>query len=156
MKARVVVLGLIACLFVAIATLAADNFSGTWKLNEAKSKLGSGLAKNSTVTYSMEGDNVKVSIDGTGTDGKPIHNEWVGKFDGKDYPVTGSATESSRALKQINDRTLEGTTKQVDKVSNHVKIVVAADGKTRTVTVDGTDAQGKKVHSVAVYDKQQN
>ena len=32
--------------------------------------------------------------------------------------------------------------------------VVAADGKSRTVTTDGTNAQGQKVHHVAVYDKQ--
>jgi hypothetical protein len=33
-------------------------------------------------------------------------------------------------------------------------VVVAPDGKTRTVTVTGTDAKGKKYKSVAVYDKQ--
>jgi hypothetical protein len=153
MKAKSI-LALAVCLAAAYFCLAADAFTGVWKLNEAKSKLSSGLAKNSTVTYSTEGDSIKVVIDGTGADGKPIHNEWVGKFDGKDYPVTGTATESARALKQVNERTLEGTTKQGDKVMAHVKIVVSADGKTRTVTVDGTDAEGKKVKSVAVYDKQ--
>jgi hypothetical protein len=33
-------------------------------------------------------------------------------------------------------------------------VVVAADGKTRTVTTTGTDGKGKKYRSVAVYDKQ--
>jgi hypothetical protein len=33
-------------------------------------------------------------------------------------------------------------------------VVVSADGKSRTVTVTSTDAQGKKAKSVAVYDKQ--
>jgi hypothetical protein len=32
--------------------------------------------------------------------------------------------------------------------------VVAADGKSRTVTANGTDAQGKKYKNTAVYDKQ--
>ena len=34
------------------------------------------------------------------------------------------------------------------------RIVVSNDGKTRTVTTTATDAQGKKVTNVAVYDKQ--
>lgn len=154
MKAKLLLLALVVCFAGASLTLAADHFIGTWKLNEAKSKLDPSLAKNSTATYSMEGDNVKVVVDGTGPDGKPIHNEWVGKFDGKDYPVTGTAAESSRAVKQINDHTLEGTTKQGDKVLAHIRIVVSADGKSRTVTVDGTDDSGKKTHSVAAYDKE--
>jgi hypothetical protein len=34
------------------------------------------------------------------------------------------------------------------------RIVVSADGKSRTVTTSTTDASGKKVNSSAVYDKQ--
>jgi hypothetical protein len=34
------------------------------------------------------------------------------------------------------------------------RIVVSADGKTRTVTVTGTDASGAKITSTQVYDKQ--
>lgn len=28
---------------------------------------------------------MKITIDGIGSDGKPTHNEWTGKYDGKDY-----------------------------------------------------------------------
>jgi hypothetical protein len=34
------------------------------------------------------------------------------------------------------------------------RVEVSADGKTRTVTTTGTDAQGNKGSSTAVYDKQ--
>ena len=34
---------------------------------------------------------------------------------------------------------------------NH--IVVAADGKTRTSTTTGTNAEGKKINNVMVYDR---
>jgi hypothetical protein len=44
--------------------------------------------------------------------------------------------------------------KKGGKVTTTGNIIVAADGKTRTLTVSGTDAAGKKVTSVAVYDKQ--
>jgi hypothetical protein len=33
------------------------------------------------------------------------------------------------------------------------RIAVAADGKSRTVTISGTDANGKKFSGKAVYDK---
>ena len=80
MKARAIVLTLVLC-FVGVAVcLADDAFTGTWKLNEAKSKLAPGAPKNSTVVYEAAGDSVKVTIDGTDKDGKPTHNDWTGKI----------------------------------------------------------------------------
>jgi hypothetical protein len=34
------------------------------------------------------------------------------------------------------------------------QIVISADGKSRTLTMSGTDAAGKKVKSTSVYEKQ--
>src|ERR1019366_6012111 len=107
MKAKTIILTLALC-FVAVAVgFASDVNMGTWKLNEAKSKFAPGAAKNSTVVYVAVGDNVKATVDGTDGNGKPTHNEWTGKFDGKDYPVTGDANSDTRSLKKIDDRTLE-------------------------------------------------
>ena len=65
MKARATVLTLALC-FVGVAVcFAADAFLGTWKLNEAKSKIGAGSPKNVTVVYAAAGDSVKVTVDGT-------------------------------------------------------------------------------------------
>jgi hypothetical protein len=154
MKARKFALTL-ATLFVGLTICAAQNPNlGTWKLNEGKSKLSPGLPKNLTVTYEAAGDNVKVTIDGVDGQGNPTHNEWTGKFDGKDYPVTGDPTADTRSLKKINDRTTELTVKKDGKATITGRMVVAADGKSRTVTVSGADSSGKKVHSTAVYDKQ--
>jgi len=133
---------------------AADAFIGTWKLNEVKSKFSPGAPKNATVVYEAVGDNVKVTIDGIDGDGKPTHNEWTGKFDGKDYPVTGDPNSDTRSLKKINDHTLTFAVKKGDKVTTTGRIVLSADGKTRTVTTSGTDAKGNKVSGSAVYDKQ--
>jgi len=106
MKARTILLSLALC-FVSVAVcFAQDAFMGTWKLNEAKSKLSSGAPKNSTVVYEAASENVKVTIDGTDRDGKPTHNQWTGKFDGKDYPVTGDPNEDMRSYTKIDDHTL--------------------------------------------------
>ncbi len=154
MKARRILLSLVFCSVGAALCFAADGFMGTWKLNEAKSKLTPGIPKNTTVVYEAAGDSVKVIIDGTDADGKPTHNEWTGKFDGKDYPVTGDPTSDARALKKVDDRTLTFTVTKGGKATTTGRIALSADGKTRTVTVSGTDAKGNKVSGTAVYDKQ--
>jgi hypothetical protein len=154
MKARTILLTLILCLFAGAVCFASDIQMGTWKLNEAQSKIAAGTPKNSTVVYEAAGDNVKVTIDGNATDGTATHSEWTGKFDGKDYPSTGNPNEDMRSVKQIDDHTLHVTSKKGGKVVLTAHVVVSADGKTRTVTTTGTDAQGKKYKSTAVYDKQ--
>jgi hypothetical protein len=154
MKARAIVLTLALGFAGVAASYAADAFMGTWKLNEAKSTIGTGAPKNTTVTYEAVGDNIKVTIDGTDTNGKPTHNEWTGKFDGEDYPVTGDPNSDTRSLKKINDHTLMFTVKKGGKVTTTGRVVLSPDGKSRTVTVSGTDSKGNKVSSTTVYDKQ--
>jgi len=154
MKGRVILLAL-AVLFVGVTVCLADNpHMGTWKLNEAKSKFSPGAAKNTTVVYEAAGDSVKVTVDGVDGDGNPSHNEWTGKFDGKFYPVTGDPTSDMRSYRKINNRTMALTGKKGGKVTLTGRIVVSANGKTRTVTTTGTDAKGKRFSNRAVYDKQ--
>lgn len=145
----------LALYFAAAAVcLAAPNpMMGKWKLNESKSKLSANGPKNHTVVYSPAGDSVKVTVDGTDKAGKATHNEWTGKFDGKDYPVTGDAMSDARSYKMVNANTLDITTKKGKKVTGTGRIVASPDGKTRTVTLNGTNADGKKFSSTAVYDK---
>jgi len=154
MNRRKSVLTLVAVLFAATISFAQNPHLGTWKLNEAKSKSAPGMQKNLTVTYEVVGDNIKATLDGVDGQGKPTHSEWTGKFDGKDYPVTGDATSDMRSYKKIDDRTIEATGKKDGKVVLTAHIAISADGKTRNLTVHSTDAAGKKVTSSAVYDKQ--
>jgi len=87
-------------------------------------------------------------------DGKPSHGVWTGKFDGKDYPVTGDPSTDTRSYKKVDDHTLTFINKKGDKVTISGRGVVSADGKTRTVTITGTDSKGTKFTTTAVYDKQ--
>ena len=150
MKARTVLLTLVVCFLAGAVCFASDTQLGTWKLNEAKSKIAAGTPKNSTVVYESAGDSIKATIDGTAADGTATHSEWTGKFDSKDYPSTGNPNEDTRSIKQIDDHTLHVVSKKGGKVVLTAHVVVAADGKSRTVTTDGTDAQGKKYKSTAV------
>ena len=153
MKTKLLGLTLALSLLAAGACFANPNM-GTWKLNEAKSKLDPAQGKNMTVTYEPAGDSIKVTVIGVDKDGKPTINEWTGKFDGKDYKVTGDEMLDSRAYTQVDDHTLDMTIKSHGKVVMTGKIVVSKDGRSRVVTTDGTNAAGKKVHVKGVYDKE--
>jgi hypothetical protein len=154
MKTKTIGFALVVSLAIAAVGFAADDpMMGTWKLNETKSKLAPGTPKNTTVTYEMAGDQIKVTVHGTDADGKSSHTSWTGKLDGKDYAVTGDPTTDMRSYKKEGKDTLQMTNTKAGKVTVTGTVIVAADGKTRTVTTTWTDAKGAKVTSTAVYDK---
>src|SRR5256885_9541656 len=142
-KTRIAVLAAALSFAAATACFAANPHMGTWKLNEAKSKLVPGMGKNTTVTYAEQKDKIKITVDGVDKDGKPTHSVWVGKFDGKAYPLKGNLAYNSVAYKVVNDRTNDITTLKDGKAMWSGRIAVAADGKSRTVTISGTEANGK-------------
>ena len=153
-KTRIAVMALALSFMTAGACFAANPHMGTWKLNEAKSKITPGTLKNTHVVYSSMLGQMKVKSDGIGADGKPVHIEWSGKFDGKDYSVSGDPNSDTRSYTKVNDRTLTTTAKKNGKVTVTGQIVLSADGKSRTVTLTGTTSKGKKFKNVAVYDKE--
>ena len=152
-KTRIAVVTVALSFAAAAGCFAASPQMGTWKLNEAKSKLEPGMGKNTSVVYAEQKDNIKITVEGVDKDGKPRHGVWVGKFDGKAYKSKGNLAWDSAAYKMVNDRTNEITTMKDGKVMWTGTIEVSADGKTRTVTVHGTNENGKKFSSKVVYDK---
>ena len=154
MNARSFVLSLATCFVVLTFGIAQDTMMGTWKLNEAKSKIGAGSPKNNTVVIEAAGEDVKVTMEGVDATGKSTRSEWTGKFDGKDYPVSGDTGSDTRAYKKVDDHTVEVTVKKAGRVTISGRVVVSPDGKTRTAHVSGTSPSGSKFQSTAVYDKQ--
>ena len=154
MNIKRMLLTLAVCMFAATVCHAQDVQMGTWKLNESKSKIAPGGAKNNTVVYEPAGEMIKITVDGTNADGSSAHNEWTGKFDNKDYPVTGDSTSDARSYRRQGARTLLFNIKKDGKVTVTGRVVVSANGKMRTVTTTGTDSTGKKFKTIAVYDKQ--
>jgi hypothetical protein len=153
-KVRMIAVCLVLCFAGAVFCLAQDAALGSWKLDEAKSKFSPGAPKSTMVTYEGAGDSIKVTIEGTSFDGKPTHTEWTGKFDGKDYPVTGDPNQTARSYTKVNAHTMKFKVMSGDKVALSGTIAIAADGKSRTVTASGMSASGKKLSYTAVYDKQ--
>jgi hypothetical protein len=153
MNAKTLRLVLTVSFLASAACFAANPQMGTWKLDEAKSKLEPGMGKSTTVIYTQKGDKIQVTVDGLDKDGKPTHGVWVGKWDGKSYQATGNLAWDSAAYRVVNDYSNNITTMKNGKVAWTGTIMVSKDGKSRTVTIHGTDAKGKKFMSKAVYYK---
>src|SRR5712691_9370034 len=108
---------LLVALAVNVAVAADDQHSGTWKMNPAKSKYSPGpAAKSNTVKIDSDADNIKLSSDGIDAAGNPTHVEYTAKYDGKDYPITGSPNAETIALERPDASTIRSTLKKGDQV----------------------------------------
>jgi hypothetical protein len=152
---RTKTIGLALALSIAAAAIcfASNPTLGTWKLNESKSTFGDGAGKTTLVVWEKVGKQQKCTVDGTDADGKKTHTVWTGKLDGKDYPVTGDAEADTRSFKLNGEHKIDMVSKKNGKTVGDGTIVVAEDGKTRTVTSTMTNAKGEKVTSTLAYDK---
>jgi hypothetical protein len=154
-----VVLALLAG-FVAIAVgsgvkaQAPKGLEGTWTLNIAKSKFNPGPPpKSMKVVYAPAGESIKITVDVAWGAGESQRWEMAGKYDGKDYPITGNPAADTASFKRVDDHTGESTFKKDGKVVATNTRVLSKDGKTLTITSKGTTADGKPRHDVQVFEK---
>src|SRR6476620_7382759 len=142
---------------------AADMRAGTWTLNIAQSKFSPGPAPKGPNTQKIETveNGSKLVADGVNAQGQKTHNEYMVKFDGKDYPMHATVdgkpnpdAADTVTAKKIDDHTYEFTNKRNGTVLTTIKEVISTDGKTRTATITGTNAQGQAVNTTVVYEKQ--
>jgi len=146
---------LLVALALAVTAAAADQHSGTWKMNPAKSKYSPGPApKSSTIKVEADEKGVKIDAEIVNADGSPSHVQYDAKFDGKDYQVTGLPNADTVSVKRIDANTIESTMKKGGQVVMTVTSQVSNYGKTRTSTFKGKDAEGHDVLNVVVSDKQ--
>jgi hypothetical protein len=136
--------------------------TGTWKLNAVKSTFTPAdlAAAHLLVTYEVHGDRVTASLDGIDSRHRAVHSEYTATFDGKAHPIRGTVdgrpapNQDAIAWTKIDDRTYEAVTTTNGRVISRRRIVVAADGRSRTTEVTGRDARGRAVHHLMVFDRQ--
>ena len=157
---RVYLFGLIAIGLMGLPNVALTQGTnpqvGTWKVNLAKSTYSPGPApKSGTTKIVAAGQGVTLTVDAVDADGTVRHYTYTANYDGKDAQITGNnANGDTVALTRVNPTTVQAITKKAGKITVTQTSVVSADGKTRTVTTTGTDAQGRKVNNVSLYEKQ--
>lgn len=110
----------VTCTRVGKAPAGANGTSGSWRVNKVQES-DNGL----TTTYRGSADGLTMS--------EPTGESYTAQLDGKDYPVKGSYTYNSVALRRISANTIEETHKRDGKVISISKMTVAPDGKKMTV-----------------------
>jgi hypothetical protein len=123
-------------------------FTGTWKLNVAKSKFSPGPApKNETVTIAPD---KKVSVETVGADDKSVNWSYT-PAEGMAAPIEGM--ENSTVMEKIAGNKVDHTWKMGNGTETGHG-VVSKDGKTMKYKLTGTNAQGQKVRNALVFEKQ--
>ena len=151
MNAKGLLVAVAVCFAADSACLAANANMGRWELESRKAQIKQGMAKSMTVTYAPSFPfRVKVTIEGVDAKGAPFHNKWVGRFDGRDYPVSGDPNSDMRSYTKVDDHTLTFLMKKAGRVVATGKIVVAPDGSMRTANAMAVNSKGKMVKSAAV------
>ena len=140
---------------VASAADAADPVVGTWKLNLTKSTFSPGPAPKSQMrAYVATADGIDMMYTGVAADGSAVNGKSTFKYDGKDYPITGSPDFDVLSLKRIDATTIESTQKKAGKPTGTTVRTVSGDGKVMTLKSKGTTAKGQAYDNVMVFDKQ--
>jgi len=131
-----------------------EAWSGTWKLDLAKSKYEFSTKPKSSVTkIQPAGEVFAMSQDSVDAQGRMVHTELTARLDGTDYPVNGFPN-TTYAFTRIDDHTYEVVAKRSGEVITTTRTVVAADGRTSTSTTTATNPQGQTVTNVAVHERQ--
>ena len=151
---RFLVSSIVLLIAASMFVQAADQFTGTWVLNVAKSKYSPGMPpKSQTTRLETLKDGIREIVDRVNADGTKTHWDFTAKFDGKDYPVTGDPDRDMASVKKLDDFTLEVVNKKAGKVTTSMKLVVAKDGKSRTNTVSGQTSTGAAINNILFFDK---
>lgn len=155
--------GLAALLLLAVASTSAaqskdDPSIGTWKLNVAKSKFTPGPPiKGDTRSYEVAEGWLIVTTETIQPDGNRTGVRFAAKFDGKQYPQIGrfAPTVALITYEPVDRRTLKYTVRDTSgKVTSTNSRIVSADGKTMTIEQHTTDAQGRAVVNVELFERQ--
>lgn len=133
-----------------------DAWVGTWTLDIAQSSYDpANLApKSATTKITASGDSYIVVSDGVNAAGQKTHEETTYKFDGRDYDVNGAAeAKTTRAYTRVDDHHYSYSTKVNGAITTAARVAVTPDGRTRTITVSGRDAEGRIIRNFLVWNR---
>jgi hypothetical protein len=135
----------------------ADAWVGTWTLNVAQSSYDPATLapRSQTTTITTSGDtSFTVVSEGVSAQGAPTHDETTYKFDGKEYEVKGAPDpNTTRVYTRVDDHHYSYATKVNGLITTTSRVAVTPDGKTRTITVTGRDAEGRVIRNFLVWNR---
>ena len=145
----------ISLLLSAGMLLAANPFTGKWKMNRQKSsQTKADTPKDENRVISDQGNQLVVVITGTDADGTPIAVHYIVPAGGGAGQMQQNSSYNGVSTKRVNDNTTDTMYTKDGKELAAEHMVVSSDGQTMTVTVKGVDSDGKPVEHVLVFDKE--
>ena len=126
----------------------------TWKVNLVKSTYPAGppAFKRMTCTIEPWEEKVRVTYEIVGARGDVTHIEWIGNFDGRDYPVAGiDGYVITHAYRRVDDRTYDVVQKTEGAAPLTARMMISADGRTLTTLTPGANPT---LTTATVYDRQ--
>lgn len=130
-------------------------------------------ATNQTVNLNLTGTTANVSLAGTDSNGAPkrsawtagldtasgnitltkegTQSRWVGKADGKYYPVIGDPSADEFSFTKVNGQTLGFSARKAGRVTLTGRMVLPPNTRSVTITKHKTDSAGRRTNKQINY-----
>ena len=149
----------LAVLGLAASLWAADPWTGTYKINLAKSKLApstEAILKEETLVIREVGADNEGSAKGTRVDGSAISEKWIVPIQGGivKYQQGGPEKGSYYVGTRVGTNEVYWTLLQNGKQTALSHFTLSQDGKIIRGVSTGTDAKGKPFESLEVWERQ--
>jgi hypothetical protein len=142
-------------LSAAQATSSDDPILGTWQLNVARSHFTPGPGwRSQRRVYQATPEGVAVAWTGVDAKGETMRVSYTYAYDGRDYPMLGSASYDTLNAVRIDERTVRSEEKRDGKTVGIAVRTVSPDGKVLTITDEGTNRKGQRFSQLLLFDRQ--
>lgn len=152
--------GVLVCLVATVLLgQTGDAWIGSWTLNPGKSQFSaSGTSMvGRTVEYRTVPGGVQAISETTPLNGKPVHLEYIARYDGADVPITDSTGQSvegqSIAVTRFDENSFETVQKLGPVMTLVSRYFVSADGNTLIATLTIIGFGGRQSTDLIVLDR---
>ncbi len=132
--------------------LVGQGFAGTWQLNREQSDIPP-VTQSQVLVIETDGVSVKMQETLVNDKSETLTISFNGKFDGHDYPVSGTSFADTVSYRLPAPHTIVGVAKKDGVVVVQETAVLADDGKTIRVTYVSFDGHGNSLTSHALFER---
>jgi hypothetical protein len=130
-----------------------DPFTGTWKFNPERSTLSTPPPQSWVQQIIATSDEVHVQETKTRLDGSQTVVEVMARFDGSDYPVTGSPAADTIAYRRVGNNSISGTGKKDGVITLMETVTVTPERNTLTLSYSVHSEAHVVASGIAVFER---
>jgi hypothetical protein len=130
-----------------------DPFTGTWRFNLERSTLSTPPPQSWVHQIIATSDEVHVQETIVRSDGSQTVVEVMARFDGSDYPVTGSPSADTLAYRRVSSNSISGTGKKNGDITLMEMAIVAPGNNTLTLSYSIHTGTHVVASGIAIFEK---